>query len=59
MDGVMVQLIPGGNYSVYDMTDYLTAISTFPYRATYDEVTSKITLTNTDSTTHIIETSWL
>ena len=54
IDGVMVQLIPGGNYSVYDMIDYLTAISSFPYSATYDEVNSKITLTNTDSTTHII-----
>jgi hypothetical protein len=36
------------------MIDYLTGISTFPYSCTYDEITSKITLTNTDSQTHVI-----
>ena len=54
LDGSFVNLIPEGNYSVYDMIDYLTGISTFPYSCTYDEITSKITLTNTDSTLHVI-----
>ena len=54
LDGSFVQLIPEGNYSVYDMIDYLTGISTFPYSCTYDEISSKITLTNTDSTLHVI-----
>ena len=54
LDGTMIQLIPSGNYSVYDLYDYLTSISSFPYSATYEEISSKITLTNTDSTDHII-----
>ena len=54
LDGSFVNLIPEGNYSVYDMIDYLTGISSFPYSCTYDEISSKITLTNTDSTTHVI-----
>ena len=54
LDGSFINLIPEGNYSVYDMIDYLTGISSFPYSCTYDEITSKITLTNTDSTTHVI-----
>ena len=54
LDGSFVQLIPEGNYSVYDMIDYLTGISTFPYSCTYNEISSKITLTNTDSTLHVI-----
>ena len=54
LDGSMVQLTPEGNYSVYDLCDYLTDISTFPYSAVYDEITSKITFTNSDSTTHVI-----
>jgi len=54
LDDNFVQLIPEGNYSVYDLCDYLTDISTFPYNAVYDSITSKITLTNTDSNTHII-----
>tara|TARA_R110000822_G_scaffold4991_4_gene21616 strand:- start:207 stop:1022 length:816 start_codon:yes stop_codon:yes gene_type:complete len=54
LDDNIVQLIPEGNYSVYDLCDYLTDISTFPYNTVYDSINSKITLTNTDSTTHII-----
>jgi hypothetical protein len=54
LDGSFVQLIPEGNYSVYDMIDYLTGISTFPYSCTYDEISAKFTLTNTDSTLHVI-----
>ena len=54
LDGAMVNLIPEGNYSIYDLCDYLTSISSFPYSATYDEITSKITLSTTDSTTHVI-----
>jgi hypothetical protein len=54
LDGSFINLIPEGNYSVYDMIDYLTGISSFPYSCTYDEISSKITLTNTDSTLHVI-----
>ena len=54
LDGNFVQLIPEGNYSVYDLCDYLTDISTFPYTAVYNEITSKVTLSNTDGNNHII-----
>ena len=55
IDGHFVQLIPEGNDSVYDLCNYLTSIATFPYSAVYDEITGKIKLTGTDSTTRNIK----
>jgi len=42
-----------GNYDIYELVNLIT-LSTFPYSATYNENTNKITLLNTDTTTHTI-----
>lgn len=41
------------NYNIYELVAAITA-ATFPYSATYDIKTNKVTLTNTDSTTRFI-----
>ncbi|MAW14734.1 MAG: hypothetical protein CML57_11060 [Rhodobacteraceae bacterium] len=41
------------NYNIYELVAAITAAA-FPYSATYDIKTNKVTLTNTDSTTRFI-----
>jgi len=53
VDGSSSFVLTAGNYDVYEMIALITA-SSFPYSATYDENTNKITLTNTDATSHVI-----
>jgi hypothetical protein len=36
-----------GNYDIYELTDAITADATFPFTATYNQNTGKVTLTNT------------
>ena len=50
-------VIAEGNYDIYELVDLITNDATFPYSATYDENKGKITLTNTDASTHIINFS--
>ena len=56
VDGVASLTISEGNYDIYELVDLITA-SPFPYSATYNENTGKITLTNTDATGHTINFS--
>ena len=43
-----------GNYTIYALVSAITDDANFPYSATYDIKTNKVTLTNTDATTHTI-----
>jgi len=54
MDGSAAFTLADANYDVYEMIILITTSLTFPYDATYSENTSKITLTNTDSTSHTL-----
>jgi hypothetical protein len=54
MDGSAAFTLADANYDVYEMIILITTSLTFPYAATYSENTSKITLTNTDSTSHTL-----
>lgn len=45
-------LVPDGNYDIYELVDLITLDTSFPFSATFDENTSKVTLTNTDTVTH-------
>jgi len=53
VDGSSSFVLVAGNYDVFEMIALITA-SSFPYSATFDENTNKITLTNTDATSHVI-----
>ena len=53
LDGSSSFVLTPGNYDVFEMIALITA-SSFPYSATFDENTNKITLTNTDATSHVI-----
>ena len=43
-----------GNYSIYDIRDTITSNTAFKFSATFDIKTMKLTLTNTDSSSHTI-----
>ena len=58
VDGVPSLTIAAGNYDIYELVDLINA-SPFPYSATYNENTGKVTLMNTDSTEHTINFSQL
>ena len=45
------------HYDIYELVAFITADGTFPYSATFDSQTNKITLTNTDATSHTINFS--
>jgi hypothetical protein len=53
VDGLSSFVLPEGNYDIYELIDLIT-LSAFPYSATYNTNNNKITLTNTDATTHTI-----
>ena len=50
-------VIEEGNYDIYELIKIITDDVTFPYTATYNQNKSKVTLTNSDSTQHIINFS--
>ena len=54
MAGVLQYTLPEGNYSATDLATVLTGDSAFPYSVTWSRRTDKLTLTNTDATTHTI-----
>jgi hypothetical protein len=45
------------NYDIYSLRDAITDDATFPFSATFDLTTMKLTLTNTDSSPHTINWS--
>tara|TARA_R100000655_G_scaffold25868_1_gene53370 strand:- start:5554 stop:6621 length:1068 start_codon:yes stop_codon:yes gene_type:complete len=53
VDGSLSLALTGQHYDIYQLIAFITAAS-FPYSATFDIQTNKITLTNTDSTSHTI-----
>ena len=53
VDGSSSFVLSEGNYDIYELVNLIT-LSPFPYSATYNENTNKITLLNTDTTTHTI-----
>jgi len=56
VDGSSSFVLAAGNYDIFELIALITA-SSFPYSATYNENTNKITLTNTDATSHTINFS--
>jgi hypothetical protein len=56
VDGVTNLVIPDGNYDIYELVALINA-APFPYAVVYNENTSKITLTNTDGSSHILNFS--
>jgi len=57
VDGSPSLVITEGNYDIYELVDLITADGSFPYSASYDENKGKITLTNTDASSHTINFS--
>jgi len=57
VDGSPSLVISEGNYDIYELVDLITADATFPYSALYDENKGKVTLTNTDVSSHTINFS--
>lgn len=53
VDGSLSLALTAQHYDIYQLVAFITSAS-FPYSATFDIQTNKITLTNTDSTSHII-----
>ena len=53
VDGVDSLVLLEASYDIYTLIDSVNA-SAFPYTTTFEESTSKVMLTNTDSTTHTI-----
>ena len=49
--------IAEGNYDVFELIALINADATFPYAATYNENTGRVTLTNTDAASHVINFS--
>lgn len=47
VDGAPSLVLLEGNYDIYELTDAITADVTFPFTATYNQNTGKVTLTNT------------
>lgn len=46
--------LPSKNYDIYELIDVITNDANFPFSATYDKYTMKITLTNTSNATKTI-----
>ena len=57
VDGVDLLVLLEASYDIYTLIDSVNASTAFPYTATFDESTTKVTLTNTDSITHTINFS--
>ena len=57
VDGSPSLVITEGNYDIYELVDLITADGSFPYSASYDENKGKVTLTNTDASSHTINFS--
>ena len=53
VDGSSSFILNEGNYDIYELLTLINS-SSFPYTATYNENNNKVTLTNTDATTHTI-----
>tara|TARA_R100000805_G_C3625951_1_gene136201 strand:+ start:1956 stop:2972 length:1017 start_codon:yes stop_codon:yes gene_type:complete len=47
VDGLPSLVITDGNYDIYDLVNVITADATFPFSATFNENTYKVTLSNT------------
>jgi hypothetical protein len=56
VDGSVSLTLTAQHYDVFQLVSFITSAS-FPYSATFDSQTNKITLTNTDSTSHVINFS--
>ena len=54
VDGADSLVLPQAIYDIYTLIDSVNANTKFPYTATFDESTTRVAHTNTDSTTHII-----
>lgn len=57
VDGVPNLVLTPGNYDIWELVTVINADVPFKYTLTYNENTSKVTLTNTDSTTHTLNFS--
>jgi len=57
VDSAASLVIPDGNYNIYEMCETITSDATFPYSASFSDITGKVTLTNTDSAQHVINFS--
>ena len=47
-------ILPSKNYDIDELVRVITAAGSFPFSATFDEFTGKITFTNTDSSSHTL-----
>jgi hypothetical protein len=56
LDGSSSLVLTEQHYDIYELVSFITSAS-FPYSATFNIQTNKITLTNTDSTSHTINFS--
>ena len=56
LDGSSSLVLTEQHYDIFELIAFITA-SSFPYSATFDTQTNKITLTNTDSSSHTINFS--
>ena len=56
VDGASSLVLTEQHYDIYELVAFITA-SSFPYSATFDTQKNKITLTNTDATSHTINFS--
>lgn len=56
VDGSSSLVLTEQHYDIYELVAFITA-SSFPYSATFDSQKNKITLTNTDATSHTINFS--
>ena len=54
VDGADSLVLAEASYDIYTLIDAVNASTAFPYTATFEESTTKITLYNTDATTHTI-----
>lgn len=59
VDGSPSYVLSEGNYDIYEIIADITANVTFPYSASYNQNSNKITLTNTDATQHTLNFSGL
>ena len=57
VDGVPNLVVTPGNYDIWELVTVINADVPFKYTLTYNENTSKVTLTNTDTTTHTLNFS--
>ena len=57
VDGVDSLVLSEASYDIYTILDAVNASTAFPYTATFDESTTKVTLANSDSSTHTINFS--